>query len=496
MNRKDNEIRRILQGPLGEGDHHWAEPGDHVWAGIEAALPEQKKRGGFWWWFGGALSLILLALFLIPNGTDSSSIAASEATTPLIQIPDQNGESNSTLQPSVDVSDSEELLPGNVKDQNSFEVVQDHANQKITSWKKQGNASLEKANTNSNATSSLDELNVNDPKQSRIEISTPDTPSESESELRANNSLPVQLTPIRMMNQIPSLMQEVVFQHVQELPLHDWAKSGFNSESKQSSVLKNPHHRLLIYGHGTGADRRIERKSNVNIFDPEFGHKNTQFRFGAGYEYQHKSGIFAGSGIEYQDFHEQVGKEKKWNYTKQNSTQVGSDLFQQNIPVVINSGFGTASTTLRVDIKETGEITDYKEGDPVAFKMTVDHSLTFIRIPVYIGYHYNWNRWFGEIRGGTGLQVYVGSKAQVTQVTEARGKIKMHQTEVINQLKHVRPAIWDLQGGLYAGYMMSDTWSISCGYEYWQSLQSLVDRPNVSTFTSGSGIQLALRRSF
>ncbi len=219
-------------------------------------------------------------------------------------------------------------------------------------------------------------------------------------------------------------------------------------------------------------------------------------RIGAGYEWQHKSGFFIGSGVEYQDFHEQVDKEKKWVYTKSNATQVGTDTYQQNIPVVINTGFGTTSATLRVDIEENSVTTDYQEGDQVSFRLTVDHSLKWLRVPVYVGYHYEWRNWFAEVRGGMGLQVFLASNSTITEVLEARDKIKIRETESTKQLKHLQKTIWDAQGGLYAGYRFSDAWSASLGYEQWFSLQSVVDRPNVSTKTNGSGVQLALRRTF
>lgn len=497
MNRKDNEIRHILQGPLGEGDHHWAEPGDHVWTGIESALLEKKKRSGFWWWFGGALSLILLVLFLIPNGTDSASLAMGEVGIHRIQTPDQQSESNTGLEASMGEKESGNLTDNQAgKRTRSEGLYDDRSNQRNIDQKIQNQVITEESKVDLNRSSFPEGRNTIVPVDADKETTILERVRSAEPELRANNELPIRTTPFIVTQPIPSKLQEVTIPDDQELPPLSLANPGMSAELNPSSVQHTSHHRLLIYGHGIGADRRIERKSNVNIFDPEFGHTNTQFRIGAGYEFQHKSGIFAGTGIEYQDFHERVDKEKKWIYTKKNATQVGSDLFQQNIPVVINSGFGTASTTLRVDISENSLPTDYQEGDPVIFKMTVDHSLQYIRVPLYLGYHYEWRRWFGEIRGGSGLQIYLGSKSQVTRVAESRGKIMIRETESVNQLKHVRPAIWDLQGGVYAGYRWSTAWSVSCGYEYWQSLQSVVDRPNISTFTSGSGIQLALRRSF
>ncbi len=496
MNKRDNEIRQILQSPLGEGDHVWAEPGDQVWAGIEAALPERKKRGGFWWWFGGGLTLLLLAFFLTPNGTDLVSQAVREANTPKNLSTEHLGNPNPILLSEEEGSVSVEII--NPQDHTPVkpEGIMPLTNQTETTHTPSENAIHQDAENTLNAISFPDELNLIVPEVLKNQRKPVEINGQENSELRADQSLSIPLAPTWVSPQIPRKFEEVACLDQIRLPIIERLNPSLASGSDQVNILNKSQHRILIYGQGIYANRRIERKSPVNIFDPEFGHKNTQFRFGAGYEFQHHSGLFAGSGIEYQEFHELVDKEKKWIYTKKNATQVGSDLFQQNIPVVINSGFGTASTTLRVDIEENSLPTNYQEGDPVIFKMTVDHSLNYIRIPFYLGYQYEWRRWFAEIRGGTGLQIYIGSKSQVTQVTESKGKIKIRESASVNQLKHVRPTLWDLQGGIYAGYKLSDAWGISCGYEYWQSLQSVVDRPNMSTFTSGSGIQVALRRTF
>lgn len=496
MNRKDNEIRHILQGPLGDGDHSWAEPGDHVWAGIQAALPGKKKRGGLWWWFGGAFFILLLAVFLIPEKYPLSSKTTSEAAPHKFHSSDQH----IGLNPGFP-SKENGISSGDVMDQPVSEPGQSGVNNAPVNleetnllMEQRGQINSIKKSGHSGKVSKGSPMNLQ--QGIPVESESQENQSDVEPALRADHTLPAQVRPVYVVHQIPGKLEEVVFQQPHDLIFHHGTNPVVASTPLPGNSRANGEHRLVVYGHGIYGDRRIERKSTVNIFDPEFGHKNTQFRFGAGYEYQHKSGVFAGTGIEYQEFHERVEKEKKWIYTKQNSTQVGSDLYQQNIPVVINSGFGTASATLRVDMEENSMSTNYKEGDPVIFKMTVDHSLNYMRIPLYLGYQYQWRRWFGEFRGGTGLQVYLGSNAQVTQVTESRGKIKIRESETVNQLKHVRPTIWDLQGGLYVGYKLSASWGVSCGYEYWQSLQSVVDRPNMSTYTSGSGMQIALRRSF
>lgn len=495
MNRKDDEIRRILQGPLGEGDHSWAEPGEQVWTNIEANLSEKKNRGGFWWWFGGLLSVLLIALFLIPKLSGSSSEEDNSTRTPTVELQPQQMPANSSSSSIQSDSENDLIRHQQADDQKGLSPTSSTSTGSGKTQQKSEKSEWKGIEHNQMNASSQPQPKIQLPASEQEAPAQQSRDSETGSEDRADQVTPEHGTPVRITDQLPSDIQMISQPSPPELTSFTLLNPVPAINNKLSDGVKKSTHRLLIYGHGISGDRRIERKSN-NIFDPEFGHENSQFRFGAGYEWQHQSGLFAGTGVAYQEFQERVEKEKKWVYTIKNATQVGSDLYQQNIPVVINSGFGTASTTLRVDMEGSSLPTDYQEGDPVIFKMTVDHSLKYIRVPLYLGYQYEWRRWFGEVRAGSGLQIYMGSKAQVTQVAESKGKIRIRETETINQLKYVRPAIWDLQGGLYAGYRWSDAWSVSCGYEYWQSLQSVVDRPNVKTFTSGSGVQLALRRSF
>lgn len=494
IEQKDEEIRRILQEPL-SGDDRWAQPGDHVWEGIDAALPDRKRRGGFWWWFGGAM-LLLMGIFLIRpwladplKGTNEKVSDPLEASA-LSAIPDEGPEQNQSSEeaiipgpasetsgPQLSVSSSESDLPHRhptpVRNNSAQDIQAVHLAKPTSS-------DQEAIQEPTSAFELPIDVRTVEPVEPRADLSAPGGRS-------LDRTVPLLVLPWQELAITKDPLWSVLDQSVTAI------------DPLLVEVTTTPRvsiHRLMIYGQGLGADREIQRKTKNNLFDPEFGHDNSQIRFGAGYEWQHKSGFFIGTGLEYQDFKEEVVREKSWTYTKQNGTQVGSDKYQQNIPLVINSGFGTASTVLRVDINENNPTTDYQEGDIISFRMTMNHSLKWMRIPVTLGYHYAWRNWFAEVRGGLGMQLFLSSNAQITKLMDDRGKISLQESQATNPIKYVRSTILDTQAGLYAGYQWSDHWSVSCGYERWYSLQSVVDRPNVSTFTNGSGLQIALRRNF
>ncbi len=491
INKKDDEMRHILQGPL-EGDAAWAQPGEQVWEGIEASLPPQKRRGFFWWWLGG---LTVLALILLISQQ-------------LYSDPENEKDKRASLSPG-DPATTEQIVserPMDAPHANPQGTVQN--NPGITSSQIQSgtlNSGLEKSvNSQVDKTQKREQEDpilapssgIRSHSEKEKEIIFPIQDNSAEEELRADLSAPDVNSKVQLFAALKLPFLEVQSSGLEdEIVLERWASIPDTILSRDKDLKQNSH-RLLVYGQGPGADRQIKRKSKINLFDPEFGHQNWQYRIGAGYEWQHKSGFFAGSGLEYQDFHEQVVKEKSWTYTKKNATQIGTDVYQQNIPLVINSGFGTTTTTLRVDIEENSQPTDYQEGESVSFRLTVDHSLKWLRVPLYAGYHYDWGKWFAEIRAGAGMQVFLASKSGITEILDARGKIKIRESESSKQINHLRSTIWDAQGGVYAGYRFSGRWSASIGYEQWYSLQSVVDRPNVSTRTNGSGAQVALRRTF
>ncbi|MCF8236953.1 MAG: porin family protein [Saprospiraceae bacterium] len=492
INQKDDEMRHILQGPL-DGNDAWAQPGERVWEGIAASLPPKKKRGGFWWWFGGLIAVILLLVFSQQKGSSpdvvldaNSSRAVHESSS---STPQKSSQSSELLDRDKSISSPEEPAQAGI-DMDPELVPSAHGSRLITHQHDDIKAELV-------LPASVPPSDKEVPStESEKEFISPFMENLMEEEPRADYTAPKVHEDIYVFPELALPLNGIHSESVVDIsalnqPMLNYQPPVAIQKSPSTSV-----HRLLVYGQGFGADRQIKRKTNINLFDPEFGHQNWQYRLGAGYEWQHKSRFFVGSGLEYQDFHERVDKEKKWTFTKKNATQVGTDTYQQNIPVVINTGFGTTTTTLRVDIEESSVATDYQEGDNVSFRMTVDHSLKWLRVPVYAGYHYEWKNWFAEVRGGMGLQIFLASNSTITEILEARNKIKIRESESTKQLNHVRKTIWDAQGGLYAGYSFSDNWSASIGYEQWYSLQSVVDRPNVSTITTGSGIQLALRRTF
>ena len=506
----DEEIRKILQEPL-SGSEPWAEPGERVWAGIEAALPvKRKRRFGGWWWlplFG--LLVLMSTVYMGSDQTDThdmdqtaanqpfnqtknqhniSSIEKEEAEKTTLNIPEHND--NSLIATLSQDTPSEKVIPSTKNSANANSKQRHNGNHTRTTLPKPSSElnrsesflphpSLTNQTDHFLLPSTLDLEN-----QPLIKIEYPEAGHNDQIEV--GSTLPTFAVPAFLpLRQVAPERKVVILQ--------------FPAKEEPRAFVPAPTptaHRLLAYAHGTEAGRDVRTSGMKPNLDPETNRSRSNIRFGLGYEYQARSGLFFGTGVEYQEFSEVAVKEKEWLFTKIGAIPSGPNQFNQQFNVLFVGGLGTTSADLRVSIGQQQNTVDYQEGDPVHLKLTVEQNLRQMRIPIYAGYRFEKKYWFAEVRGGVGLNVQVSYDAQLTGLLETRNRIKLLAPPSLRKPANLESTYWDLQGGIYAGYKLSGNTEIGIGYEMWQSLQPVVDNPKFKTYLNGSGFNAGVRLAF
>lgn len=256
-------------------------------------------------------------------------------------------------------------------------------------------------------------------------------------------------------------------------------------------------HRLTIYGHGTGAgmdwQRRRPNFPGPPIFpDDPISQRYEGLRLGLGWEWQHRSGWFLTSGLEYQAVREETERALPWRFTRMGGMP-GPGGFSQDLALSLSGGFGNNSADLRVSVRELQNTQDYQEGDSVRLSLHMRQRLQQVRIPLQAGYRIGHRRFFGEIKAGFGVQINVAFDAELTRLRDDRNRLGLLAPVPLRRSPQLAALSLDLQAGAAVGCRLGNGLEWTIGWDGWRGIGAAVRSPMGQGVLQGSGVTTSVR---
>ena len=477
----DDALRRMLEGPL-EGDTSWAEPTDRVWEGVSRSIGKrERKRRALWWWFGGLAALLTVGVYTLVDraGMDQGAIPPGISAKP----------ADTNREPSAAEQRRSEGILQEISGQDTASPSKGKASSPSQSGLEPASGSLRRGDIaggiGSRGAKGIDAAGTGMTPAVELPLVLAEATAADPVEQVVQNAAPPTegIAPREGLGSLQSLEGTVP-----ELP------QGMVLPALSEVVGT---HRLTIYGHGTGADMDWQRRRpnfpGPPIFpDDPISQRYEGLRLGLGWEWQHRSGWFLSSGLEYQAVREETERALPWRFTRMGGMP-GPGGFSQDLALSLSGGFGNNSADLRVSVRELQNTQDYQEGDSVRLSLTMRHQLRQVRVPVMAGYRLSHHRFFAEIKAGVGLQVNTGFDAELTKLTDERNRLRLQGPVRLKRSPQLSAAFVDVQVGAAVGLRLFQGLEWSVGWDGWRGIGPAVRLAHGQGFLTGTGITTGIR---